>query len=139
MIQNKHKRKSYIPMAQINMTPLIDVVFVLLIVFMISAPMLTVGVPVELPETKASQLNNDEKDPLVVSINSKNEIYIQEKKVKKDAMLDLLNAISDNNKDFTIYVKGDRHLAYGEVMKVMGVISDGGYKKVSLIAELPQD
>ncbi len=126
-------------MAQINMTPLIDVVFVLLIVFMISAPMLTVGVPVELPETKASQLNNDEKDPLVVSINSKNEIYIQEKKVKKDAMLDLLNAISDNNKDFTIYVKGDRHLAYGEVMKVMGVISDGGYKKVSLIAELPQD
>ena len=139
MINNKHKRKSYIPMAQINMTPLIDVVFVLLIVFMISAPMLTVGVPVDLPETKAAQLNNDEKDPLVISINNKKEIYIQEKKVDQEAMLDLLNAISNNNKDFTIYVKGDRNLPYGDIMKVMGVISDGGYKKVSLIAEIPQD
>lgn len=139
MINNRHKRKSYIPLAQINMTPLIDVVFVLLIVFMISAPMLTVGVPVDLPETKAAQLNNDEKDPLVVSINSKKEIYIQEKKVKQDAMLDLLNAISDNNMDFTIYVKGDKNLAYGEIMKIMGVISDGGYKKVSLIAEIPSE
>lgn len=138
MIKNKHKRKSYIPMAQINMTPLVDVVFVLLIVFMISAPMLTVGVPVDLPETKAAQLNNDEKDPLVITVNSKKEIFIQEKKVKSEAMLELLNAISDNNKDFTIYVKGDKKLAYGEIMKVMGVISDGGYKKVSLIAEILQ-
>lgn len=138
MIKNKHKRKSYIPMAQINMTPLVDVVFVLLIVFMISAPMLTVGVPVDLPETKAAQLNNDEKDPLVITVNSKKEIFIQEKNVKSESMLELLNAISDNNKDFTIYVKGDKKLAYGEVMKVMGVISDGGYKKVSLIAEIPQ-
>ncbi len=137
MINNKHKRKSYIPLAQINMTPLIDVVFVLLIVFMISAPMLTVGVPIDLPETKAAQLNNDQKDPLVISINKKKEIYIQEKKVKPSAMLDLLNAISDNNKDFTIYVKADRKLPYGEVMKIMGIVSDGGYKKVSLIAEIP--
>jgi len=119
------------------MTPLVDVVFVLLIVFMISAPMLTVGVPVDLPETKAASLNNDEKDPLVVTINNKKEIYVQEKKVSKDGLMELIDAISSNNKDFTIYVKGDRKLNYGEVMQVMGLISDGGYKKVSLIAEMP--
>jgi len=136
-MNNRHKRKNYIPLAQINMTPLVDVVFVLLIVFMISAPMLTVGVPVDLPETKAASLNNDEKDPLVVTINNKKEIYVQEKKVSKDGLMELIDAISSNNKDFTIYVKGDRKLNYGEVMQVMGLISDGGYKKVSLIAEMP--
>jgi len=136
-MNNRHKRKNYIPLAQINMTPLVDVVFVLLIVFMISAPMLTVGVPVDLPETKAASLNNDEKDPLVVTINNKKEIYVQEKKVSKDGLMELIDAISSNNKDFTIYVKGDRNLNYGEVMQVMGLISDGGYKKVSLIAEMP--
>ena len=120
----------------INITPLVDVMLVLLIIFMVTAPMLTVGVPVDLPKTQAAQMN-DSIEPLVVSVNAKGETYIQEALVPMSAMIDRLKAITNNNPEAKIYVRGDHKRAYGKVMEVMGAIAAAGFQKVSLIAELP--
>jgi biopolymer transport protein TolR len=120
----------------INITPLVDVMLVLLIIFMVTAPMLTVGVPVDLPKTQAAQMN-DSVEPLVVSVNAKGETYIQEALVPMSAMIDRLKAITNNNPEAKIYVRGDHKIAYGKVMEVMGAIAAAGFQKVSLIAELP--
>ena len=120
----------------INITPLVDVMLVLLIIFMVTAPMLTVGVPVDLPKTQAAQMN-DSVEPLVVSVNAKGETYIQEALVPMSAMIDRLKAITNNNPEAKIYVRGDQKIAYGKVMEVMGAIAAAGFQKVSLIAELP--
>jgi biopolymer transport protein TolR len=120
----------------INITPLVDVMLVLLIIFMVTAPMLTVGVPVDLPKTQAAQMN-DSVDPLVVSVNAKGETYIQEALVPMKAVVDRLKAITNNNPEAKIYVRGDHKIAYGKIMEVMGAIAAAGFHKVSLIAELP--
>jgi biopolymer transport protein TolR len=120
----------------INITPLVDVMLVLLIIFMVTAPMLTVGVQVDLPKTQAAQMN-DSIEPLVVSVNAKGETYIQEALVPMSAMVDRLKAITNNNPEAKIYVRGDQQIAYGKVMEVMGAIAAAGFQKVSLIAELP--
>jgi biopolymer transport protein TolR len=120
----------------INITPLVDVMLVLLIIFMVTAPMLTVGVPVDLPKTQAAQMN-DSVDPLVVSVNAKGETYIQEALVPMKAIVDRLKAITNNNPEAKIYVRGDHKIAYGKIMEVMGAIAAAGFHKVSLIAELP--
>lgn len=120
----------------INITPLVDVMLVLLIIFMVTAPMLTVGVPVDLPKTQAAQMN-DSVEPLVVSVNAKGETYIQEALVPMSAMIDRLKAITNNNPEAKIYVRGDQKIVYGKVMEVMGAIAAAGFQKVSLIAELP--
>ncbi|MBP9829217.1 MAG: protein TolR [Proteobacteria bacterium] len=122
--------------SSINITPLVDVMLVLLIIFMVTAPMLTVGVPVDLPKTQAAQMN-DSIEPLVVSVNAKGETYIQEALVPMSAMVDRLKAITNNNAEAKIYVRGDSKIAYGKVMEVMGAIAAAGFQKVSLIAELP--
>jgi len=120
----------------INITPLVDVMLVLLIIFMVTAPMLTVGVPVDLPKTQAAQMN-DSIEPLVVSINGKGETYIQEALVPISSIIDRLKAITNNNTEAKIYVRGDRKIAYGKVMELMGAIAAAGFQKVLLIAELP--
>lgn len=120
----------------INITPLVDVMLVLLIIFMVTAPMLTVGVPVDLPKTQAAQMN-DSIEPLVVSINAQGETYIQEALIPMSAIIDRLKAITNNNTEAKIYVRGDSKIAYGKVMEVMGAIAAAGFQKVSLIAELP--
>lgn len=120
----------------INVTPLVDVMLVLLIIFMVTAPMLTVGVPVDLPKTHAAQMNDSE-EPLVVSLDAKGDTYIQEALVPMSAMVDRLKAITNNNPEAKIYVRGDRKISYGKVMEIMGAISAAGFHKVSLIAELP--
>jgi len=124
-------------MSEINVTPMVDVMLVLLIVFMVAAPLLTVGVPVDLPKTQAPTIN-EQKEPLVVSINAQGQIYVQETPIESDALLPKLQAITENNQDATIYVRGDKGINYGRVMEVMGLIASAGYSKVSLIAELPQ-
>ena len=123
--------------ASVNVIPLVDVMLVLLIIFMVTAPMMTVGVPVDLPKTQAAQMNDNE-EPLIVSVNSKGETYIQDSAVPITAMVDRLRAITNNNQDAKIYVRGDQKISYGKVMEVMGAIAAAGFKKVSLIAELPQ-
>ena len=135
--RGRHGRNSRRPMADINVTPMVDVMLVLLIVFMVAAPLLTVGVPVDLPKTQAPTIN-EQKEPLVVTVNGQGQIYVQETPIEADALLPKLQAITENNQDATIYVRGDKAINYGRVMEVMGLIASAGYTKVSLIAELPQ-
>ena len=126
------------PMAEINVTPFVDVMLVLLIVFMVTAPLLSVGVPVDLPKTKAATLN-DSQEPLVVSIDGKGVIYLQKKVVQLEQLVPLLQSVSGAKPDTRIFVRGDQSIQYGTVMQVMGYISAAGFKKVSLMAELPKD
>ena len=126
------------PMSNINVTPLVDVMLVLLIVFMITAPMLTVGVQVDLPQTKANQLNSDA-DPLIITVNKNREIFIQDTLVSPEDLIPRLKAISKVNSKTRIFVRGDNLLPYGEVIGIMGKIQSAGYEKVALVAKLPDD
>jgi len=125
------------PMGEINVTPFVDVMLVLLIVFMVTAPLLTVGVEVDLPKTKAGAINADAA-PLVVSIKSDGSLYLQETAVEAEVLIPRLKAISDANPDVRIFVRGDKAVTYGEVLGVMGRIQSAGFEKVALVAQLPE-
>jgi biopolymer transport protein TolR len=131
------KRRSYSQLSEINVTPFVDVMLVLLIVFMVSAPLMTVGVPVDLPKTAAPSLPANNK-PLFISIDTQNRIYVQETPVELDNLVALLRAITENNPEARVLVRGDAKIAYGTMLQVMGTISAGGFTKVGLVAELPQ-
>jgi biopolymer transport protein TolR len=109
---------------------------VLLIIFMITAPMLTVGVPVDLPQTQAAKMN-DQIEPLIVSVDANGGIYLQETQITDDSLVARLLAVTNNNPEAKIYVRGDKNLSYGKIMETMGAISSAGFHKVSLLAELP--
>ena len=130
-------RTRYTPMAEINVTPLVDVMLVLLIIFMIAAPLLTVGVPVDLPKTAAATIN-EQVEPLTITVNGQGQIYIQESEVAEDQLVPRLQAIVRNKADQRIFVRGDKAINYGRVMEVMGLVSSAGFDKVALIAEMPQ-
>tara|TARA_B110000196_G_C20911535_1_gene550782 strand:+ start:137 stop:568 length:432 start_codon:yes stop_codon:yes gene_type:complete len=132
------KRKRYTQMSEINVTPFVDVMLVLLIVFMVTAPLLTVGIPVDLPKVKASALT-DQKDPLEITVKIGGEIYLGESKVKVDNLIPRLNAITEMNKGARIYVRGDRVVAYGRIMEIMSLINSAGYRKVALVTENPSN
>jgi len=125
------------PIADINMTPFIDVMLCLLIIFMVAAPLLTAGVPLDLPESQANALNSD-RDPLTVSVDAKGDIYLQESKVPLDDVVTKLTSIAQQGYEERIFVRGDRTVNYGQVMQVMGRISGAGFKKVALITEQEQ-
>ena len=125
------------PMGEINVTPFVDVMLVLLILFMVTAPLLTVGVEVDLPKTKAGAINADAA-PLVVSIKSDGSLYLQETVVEPEALIPRLKAISNANPDVRIFVRGDQAVTYGEVLSVMGRIQSAGFEKVALVAKLPE-
>jgi len=127
-------RKS--PMSEINVTPMVDVMLVLLIIFMVAAPLLTVGVPVNLPQTKAAPLN-EKTEPLAVTIKADGQVYIQDTVVALEELAARLQAITENKPDTRIYVRGDHSLDYGRVMEVMGLITSAGFTKVALITETP--
>jgi biopolymer transport protein TolR len=131
------RTRRYQPMAEINVTPFVDVMLVLLIVFMITAPLLTVGVPVDLPKTRAAALS-DTDEPLVVTINAAGAIFLQEHETPIENLVPRLVAVTGANPDIKIFVRGDKAIPYGSVMEVMGAISAAGFKKVSLMAELPK-
>ncbi len=128
-------RRGYRQMAEINMTPFIDVMLVLLIVFMVSAPLLTAGVPVDLPSSKAKALTQEDDKPLEISLRKDGSIFVGETPVKGDRLIPMLSAITENNPDRRIYVRGDQKLAYGEIMGIIGSINAAGFKKVALITE----
>ncbi len=132
--------RRYRPMSEINVTPLVDVMLVLLVVFMITAPLLTVGVPVDLPETEAAQLT-DSDEPLEVSVDAEGKVYIQETEVALDGLHAKLRAIRDARQDASnnVHVRGDRDINYGRVMEVMGALEAAGFHAVLLIAQLPRD
>jgi biopolymer transport protein TolR len=124
--------------ANINITPLVDVMLVLLIIFMVTAPMMTVGVKVDLPKTQAAQIS-DQTEPLVVSIDHNGQVFLQETPISLDLLIPRLKAITGNNQDAKIYIRGDQSLSYGKIMETMGAIAASGFKKVSLIAELKKN
>jgi len=126
-------------MAEINVTPMVDVMLVLLIIFMVSAPLLTVGVPLDLPQTQAKSLDQD-KEPLTVSVNVKGEVYLQNSQVPLDELVAKLKAVTEarGGMDERIYVRGDRQVDYGTVMKVMGRLSSAGFRRVALVTEIEQ-
>src|SRR5690348_15196119 len=125
------------PMADINVTPMVDVMLVLLIVFMVAAPLLTVGVPIDLPQTKAKELNTESK-PITVSVTPAGEVYLGDKPTSVDTLIDDITAQAPNGTDERIYVRGDQTANYGAVMKVMGVLSAGGFSKIGLITAQDQ-
>jgi biopolymer transport protein TolR len=134
--RGRRRHSRYQPMSEINVTPFVDVMLVLLIVFMVTAPLLTVGVPIDLPKTKASALSNPE-EPLVISINARGEVFIQDSPVEIGNVVPRLVAITSAKADTRIYVRGDRKVNYGRIMEVMGRVNSAGFTRVALIAELP--
>ncbi len=133
-LNNRTARGRYRPLAEINVTPLVDVMLVLLIIFMVTAPLMTTGVSVDLPKTNATPLNNDS-EPLTVSINAEGNIYLQDAAVDLPDLVSKLQAIAQNNPERRIFVRGDKDLAYGRIMQVMGTITQGGFTRVALLAE----
>jgi biopolymer transport protein TolR len=123
------------PIADINVTPLVDVMLVLLIVFMVAAPLMTAGVPVDLPKTQAKQLN-DQQPPIVVSIDADGGYFVDKREAgNTDGLLAVLKENSDNNKDRRVHVRADKAVPYGRVAEAMGVINAAGYVKVALVSE----
>src|ERR1700691_6296553 len=135
-----HRRRRRAVMSDINVAPFVDVMLVLLIIFMVSAPLLTVGVPIDLPKSQAKALQQDNK-PLTVSVKDGGQVYLQDSEIKIEDLIPKLKAIIEargGNPDELIYVRGDRKVDYGSMMRVMGRISGAGYHKVALVTEVEQ-
>ncbi len=128
------RRLRYQPMSEINVTPMVDVMLVLLIVFMVAAPLLTVGVPVNLPKAGAQALRGDE-EPLAISVNGGGQIFIEETQVQLSDLVPRLRAIVGTGYDQRIYVRGDREVAYGRVAAVVARINNAGFSRVALVTE----
>jgi biopolymer transport protein TolR len=135
----RHRRRRRAVMSDINVTPFVDVMLVLLIVFMVSAPLLTVGVPLDLPQSQAKSLDQD-REPLTVSVNVKGQVFLQNSEIKIDDLVAKLKAITDarGGADERIYVRGDKKVDYGTMMQVMGRLSAAGYHRVALVTEVEQ-
>ncbi len=132
--RNARRRRKTTLMHEINVTPMVDVMLVLLIVFMVAAPLLTVGVPVDLPKTKAQSMSGDD-EPLAVTIQADGTIFLQETVIELDELTPKLLAIAENGYEERIYVRGDKTVDYGSVMQVMGTINRAGFRRVALITD----
>ncbi len=124
-------------MSEINVTPFVDVMLVLLVIFMVTAPLLSVSVPVDLPKTTGKNIPSN-KQPLVVTVTAKGEIFIQETRVGFDSLVPRLKSLQGVDPGMRIFVRGDRSLTYGRIMEVMGALSAAGFKHVALVADLPK-
>jgi biopolymer transport protein TolR len=129
-------RRRYKPMAEINVTPLVDVMLVLLIVFMVTAPLITSGVDVNLPQANAKPVNSDS-TPITITVNAQNQIFLQNSQVQLTNLVSTLQQISQNNQDRRIFVRGDSSVSYGDMLQVMATITNGGFTKVALLAKQP--
>ena len=132
---NRRRSRKNRPISDINVTPLVDVMLVLLIVFMVTAPLLTVGVPIELPKTVAKQMPDDN-EPLTITIDKNSKIYIQEMEIDFDNLAEKLKAIGQNNYDQKIYINGDKDISYEVLMRVMAKISSSGYTSIGLVTDI---
>jgi biopolymer transport protein TolR len=136
MIGPGNGRRKYRPMAEINVTPLVDVMLVLLIVFMVTAPMITSGVNVNLPQASAKAVASDAK-PITITVNAQDQIFLQNSQVQITGLVSTLQQISQNNQDARIFVRGDKDVSYGDMLQVMATITQGGFTKVALLAQQP--
>ena len=124
----------YAPLAEINVTPMVDVMLVLLVIFMITAPLLTVGVPLDLPKSRAAQLTEPKK-PVILSLNREGEVFIGDERVGADELEGRLAALAAEDPTRIIYVRSDRSSTYAQLMDTLGLVNHAGFSKVSLIAE----
>ena len=133
------RRRALKPMSEINVTPMVDVMLVLLIIFMVSAPLLTVGVPLDLPQTQAKGLEQD-KEPLTISVDTQGKVFLQNSEIAVEDLVPKLKAVTETRGglDERIFVRGDRRVDYGTVMRVMGRISAAGFRRVALVTEVEQ-
>lgn len=129
------RSRAYRPMADINVTPFVDVMLVLLVVFMITAPLLTAGVPVDLPKSEAKPISDEDKKPMEITLNKGGGIFIGETEVKRDRLVNLLSAMTNNDPERRIFLRADQGLPYGQVMDILGTLNGAGFKKVALITE----
>ncbi len=136
-LTTKHLRKKR-SISQINVTPFVDVMLVLLIVFMITAPLLTVGVSVDLPKTKASQLNQ-KGDPLILSIKSDGKIFIQDREIENEKLIPRLKALANNNMKIRVFIRGDKKVNYGNIVDILSRVQSAGFSKATLVAKLKQN
>ncbi len=130
-------RRKAAAMSEINVTPMVDVMLVLLVIFMVTAPLMTVSVPVDLPQTQGQNISSD-KEPLVVTVTARGDIYLQETKITLELLVPRLQAMSGANPDIRIFVRGDKGVAYGRVLEAMGALAAAGFKHVALVADLPK-
>ena len=133
----RRRGRKHAPMNEINMTPFIDVMLVLLIIFMVAAPLLSVGVPIDLPQTAAKPINIDQK-PVTIAIDDKGRIYVQDQEVPEAELLTRLTAAAKAGVDERIYVRGHRQVDYGRVAQIMGTITAAGFKKIALVTDSEQ-
>lgn len=130
------RRRDSAVMSEINVTPMVDVMLVLLIIFMVAAPLLVAGVQVDLPEVKAKAVEGQD-EPLSISVNQKGEVFINDSKIKIEQLVPKLEAITKQNKEARIFVRGDKEVDYGQVMRVLATLTEAGYVKVALLTEQP--
>ena len=130
----RFRRKRHVPISDINVTPMVDVMLVLLVIFMITAPLLQVGVPVDLPKTSAQQVGGKD-EPLVVSLNSKDEVFLGETKYELTELGNKLKAVHDEKPAQRVFIRGDKSIQYGRMMEVMGVVIDSGFRQLGLLGE----
>ena len=131
----RHSRRHQAPMSEINVTPMVDVMLVLLIVFMVAAPLLTVGVPVNLPKTGAKPLTGDN-EPLAITVKADGKVFLQDTAIETSNLVSKLRAISEAGYEERIYVRGDKDVAYGDVADVVARINAAGFSKVALVTDL---
>ena len=122
-------------MAEINVTPFVDVILVLLIVFMVAAPLLTAGVPVDLPSSKAKPITDEDNKPIEITISKDDKVYIGKSEVEQGRLISMLTAMTEGQKDRRIYIRGDQGLEYGRIMEILGAVNGAGFNKVALISE----
>jgi biopolymer transport protein TolR len=131
---SRFRRRRYAPIADINVTPMVDVMLVLLVIFMITAPLLQVGVPVDLPKTSAQQVGGKD-EPLIVSVNSKDEVFLGETKYELPDLATKLKAVYGEKPEQRVFIRGDKTINYGRMMEVMGVVIDSGFRQLGLLGE----
>jgi biopolymer transport protein TolR len=131
---SRFRRRRFAPIADINVTPMVDVMLVLLVIFMITAPLLQVGVPVDLPKTSAQQVGGKD-EPLVVSVNSKDEVFLGETKYELADLAIKLKAVYGEKPEQRVFIRGDKAINYGRMMEVMGVVIDSGFRQLGLLGE----
>ncbi|MGE5501184.1 MAG: protein TolR [Ignavibacteriales bacterium] len=131
----KGHTKRFRPVAEINVTPMVDVMLVLLVIFMVTAPLLTAGVQVDLPKTEAAPIKGDDQ-PLSVTVDAHGKVWLQETEVQLDELVPRLQAITAQKPDTRIFIRGDKGIEYGKVMEVMGTLGAAGFAKIALVTEL---
>ena len=133
----RFRRRRFVPISEINVTPLVDVMLVLLVIFMITAPLLQVGVPVDLPKTSAQQVGGKD-EPLVVTVNAKDEVFLGETKFELKELSEKLKAVHEQKPDQRVFIRGDKSVNYGKMMEVMGVVIETGFRQLGLLGEQAQ-